>query len=217
MHLAPIRRKATRVLRIAGLTYLAAVVVFHGAVAAGVVAARLQGREPVAPASIDVENLRRVDDRVWASAEPEPRHYRALAAAGVEAIVDLRTGAPDDRGEVDERLLARLGITHVSLPVRDGHVPGEAIVRRLLEVIARHDGIVLIQCGAGVGRSSTLAAGYLEGRGRDVSLWDTLALGSVTLEQAWFLTSGDRNAVIRTLSQALDAPRRGWSRLTNLL
>lgn len=202
---------------IVGAVYLAAVVLFHGAVAAGVAVARIQDRQPHAPESIDIENLRRIDDRVWASGQPDPPRYRELAAAGVEAIVDLRTGAADDRNEVDRAELARLGISYLRLPVRDGHVPDHATVLRVLDVVERHDGITLVHCGAGVGRSSTLAAGYLSHQGQDVSLWDTLALGSVTLEQAWFLTNGQRNNVIRRLSEALDAPRRGWSRLGSVL
>jgi protein-tyrosine phosphatase len=202
---------------IAGAVYLAAVVLFHGAVAAGGVVARIQGRHPHAPASIDIENLRQIDDRVWAGGQPDRRHYRELAAAGVEVIIDLRTGAADDPNEVDRAELARLGISYVRLPVRDGHVPDDATVLRFLDVIERHDGIALVHCGAGVGRSSALAAGYLRYQGQDVSLWDTLALGSVTMEQAWFLTSGQRNEVVRRLSEALDAPRRGQSRLRSLL
>ena len=215
--MAAIRGRTLRAAIFVGAAYFAAVVLFHGAVAAGVVVARAQGRHPHPPASIDVENLRQIDDRVWASGQPDDRHYRELAAAGVRAIVDLRTGAADDRNDVDRAELAGLGISYVRLPVRDGHVPDDATVRRFLNVIERQDGIALVHCGAGVGRSSTFAAGYLSYQGRDVSLWDTLALGSVTLEQAWFLTSGKRNEVIRRLSEGLDAPRRGWSRLGSLL
>lgn len=215
--LATVRRKVRRKAVVAGALYLAAVVFFHAAVVAGVVVARLQGREPHAPAAIDIEHLRQVDDRVWASAQPRPNQYRELAAAGVDVIIDLRTGAADDRNEVDQADLARLGISYVRLPVRDGHVPGDAAVLRLFDMIERNRGIALVHCGAGVGRSSTLAAGYMSYQDRDVSLWDTLALGPVTLEQAWYLTSGERNEVVRRLSEALDAPRRVWSRLRSLL
>ncbi|MET0728124.1 MAG: sulfur transferase domain-containing protein [Acidimicrobiales bacterium] len=214
---ATMRRRARRGIIIAGAAYLAAVVPFHGAVAVGVVVARFQGRAPQAPVSIDIENLRRVDDRVWASGQPDARRYGELSAAGVEAIVDLRTGVADDRNEVDHAELARVGIDYVRLPVKDGHVPDDETVLHFLDVVDRHDGIVLLHCGAGVGRSSTLASGYLAHQDQRVSLWDTLALGSVTMEQAWFLVSGQRNAGIRRLSEALDAPRRGWNRFLSML
>jgi protein-tyrosine phosphatase len=211
------RRKVRRAAVVAGVVYLGALVLFHGAVAAGIVVARLQGRQPPSPAAIDIENLRRVDDQVWASAQPEPRHYSELAAAGVELIVDLRTGAADDSGEVDHAELARLGIGYRRLPVQDGHVPDAATIARFDDLVDDHEGMALVHCGAGVGRSSTLAAGYLTRHGQDLSLWDTLALGSVTLEQTWFLTTGDRNEVVRRVSEALDVPRRAWSRLGSVL
>lgn len=202
---------------VVGAAYFAALVLFHGAVMAGVVVARVQGRHPHAPASIDLENLRQIDHRVWASSQPEARHYRELATAGVEVIVDLRTGAGDDPNEVDRAELARHGINYVQLPVPDGHVPEHATVRRFVDLIERQNGLALVHCGAGVGRSSTLAAAYLSYQGKGLSLWDTLAMGPVTLEQAWYLTSEKRNEVIRRLSETLDAPRRGWSRLRSLL
>ena len=213
---AAARRKVGRIAVVTGAAYVAAVVCFHSLVAAGVVVARLQGRAPEAPASIDIENLRRVDRHVWASAQPDPSQYRQLAAAGVTAIVDLRTGAADDRGATDEDALADLGIDYLRLPVQDGHVPAEADVRRLVELVERQPGIVLVHCGAGVGRSSTMTAGYIADTGGDISLWDTLAVGSVTLDQAWYLTTEHRNPVVRRLSEALDAPRRLWSRIGSL-
>lgn len=200
----------------AGAVYLAAVVLFHGTVAASVIVVRIQGRHPRAPASIDIENLRRIDDQVWAGGQPDPRHYPELAGEGVKVIVDLRTGAADDRNQGDHVELARLGIRYLRLPVRDGHVPSDATVLRFLEVVEGQDGIVFLHCGAGVGRSSTLAAAYLARQGKDLSLWDTLALGSTTLEQGWYLTTGQRNEIVRRVSEALDAPRRGWSRLRSV-
>lgn len=197
--------------------YLAAVVAVHGAVGAGIVIARLQDRRPDSPAPIDIENLRRVDDHVWAGAQPDARHYDELAAVGVAVIVDVRTGAADDPNEVDRTALRRAGIDYVALPIRDGHVPARRTVQRFIDVVERSSGIVLVHCGAGVGRSSALAAGYLDASDGAVSLGDTLALGPVTVEQAWFLATGDRNVAVRRVSEALDMPRRGLSRLRGLL
>ena len=210
-------RRARQAAVVALMTYVGALVVFHSTVGAAVVITRLQNRQPDPPAPIDLENLRRVDDRVWASGQPDPQHYAALADAGVTFIVDLRTGAADDRYQIDRTALQNLEIGYARIPVRDGHVPGEHVVRRILDLVQRQHGIVLVHCGAGVGRSSTLAAGYLSYQRRDISLWDTLALGSVTIEQAWFLTTGQRHQLIRRASEAIDLPRRTWSRIRSVL
>lgn len=211
------RRRVRRVAVEAVAVYVATVVAFHGVVGAGTVIARLQDRRPDRPASIPIKNFRRVDDRVWAAGQPDARQYRALAAVGVRVIVDVRTGAPDDPNKADRATLRRLGLEYVALPIRDGHVPDRGAVQRFVDVVERSNGLVLVHCGAGVGRSSTLAAGYLMARDGDISLGDTLALGSVTLEQGWFLLTGERNAAVRRISEALDMPRRGWSRLRSLL
>ena len=211
------RDRARRTVLVVAVAYLAVTVIFHGGVGAAVVIARLQGRAPSPPAPLDIENLRQVDERVWASGQPERRHYRQLADAGVTLIVDLRTGAADDRSDVDRAALRRVRIDYLSIPVRDGHVPDEAVIRRFADLVAGSSGKVLVHCGAGVGRSSSLAAGYLAYAGQDVSLWDTLALGSVTLSQAWFLSTGERNTLIRGASEALDLPRRTWSRIRGIV
>ncbi|MCQ7029837.1 hypothetical protein MRO55_25360, partial [Escherichia coli] len=85
-------RRARQVLVAGTLAYLAVTAAFHALLGAGVVVARLQDRRPRPPLDIHLENLRRVDERVWASAQPDDLQYAELGAAGVHTVVDLRTG-----------------------------------------------------------------------------------------------------------------------------
>src|SRR5688500_14009315 len=58
-----------------------------------------------------VHHLRIVDDRLWRGDAPSPQGYAALAAADVEAVIDLRPGA-----DVAPESLA--GMRYVHLPIR---------------------------------------------------------------------------------------------------
>lgn len=168
--------------------------------------------------SIDgVDNLRVVDERVWRSAAPSPLAYDDLAAAGVRTMVDLR--AEDDL-QVDVNALGRLGIEWVHIPVRDGQVPTDGQVDAFLAAVARSDGITLLHCGAGVGRTGAMAAAYLVRTGEAsprTAMHRNLAVGPPSLEQLAFAANLDRgvqrpNVMVTAASRVLDAPRRLWSR-----
>jgi protein tyrosine phosphatase (PTP) superfamily phosphohydrolase (DUF442 family) len=209
---APARRSG-RWARCAVVGYVVAVivaqVVLHGAVAIG----RRFSDDPRTELS-GVPNFRIVDADVWAGGQPyDEGTYRKLADAGVRLVVDLRTGAPDDRNEADPVLLRSLGVDYLRLPVRDGHVPSGSQVDRFVEAVQRADGVVLLHCGAGVGRSSSFSAAYARRVGEGVEVGEQLSLGAHTFEQLWYVSTGDTNMVVRRVSEALDAPRRGWSRL----
>ena len=163
-----------------------------------------------------IRNFEAVDGTLWRGGAPSEADYRALASAGVTTVVDLRAEhglrIPDD-------LLAELGITRVSIPIRDGQAPTTAQVARFLEAVDTSDGSVYLHCGAGVGRTGTMAAAYAVSRGGNG--WDAmranLAVGPPSLEQLAFAASlddGDSpkrpNAAVVAVSRTLDAPRRIW-------
>ena len=164
-----------------------------------------------------VGKLRAVDGQLWRGSAPTREGYADLADRGVSTVVDLR--AEEDAAD-DDSFIRSLGIDVVHLPVRDGQVPGQAAVKRLLDVVDDSAGTVFLHCGAGVGRTGAMVAAYLVGSGQaepHEALAGNLAVGPPSLEQIAFVSELDGgdvdhpNPVIVATSRMLDAPRRIWS------
>ena len=171
----------------------------------------------VVPADVAaIRNFEVVDQTLWRGGAPGKADLRALAAAGVTTVVDLRA----EHGlVVPEDLLAELGITRVAIPIRDGQTPTTEQVARFLDAVDSSEGAVYLHCGAGVGRTGTMAAAYRVSRGG--TGWEAmranLAVGPPSLEQLAFAASLDSgqpatrpNPVVVAVSRTLDAPRRMW-------
>src|SRR3712207_726551 len=86
---------------------------------------------PSVPKLGGVNNLEAVDDHLWRGAAPTERGYRELAAHGVRTIVDLRA---QEGLTYDHKLLRKLDINLVRLPLRDDQAPPPEKVRRFLGV-----------------------------------------------------------------------------------
>lgn len=163
-----------------------------------------------------IRNFAVVDATLWRGGAPSEADYRALASAGVTTVVDLRA----EHGlHIPENLLAELGITRVSIPIRDGQTPTTDQVGRFLDAVDASEGSVYLHCGAGVGRTGTMAAAYSVSRGGDGvdAMRANLAVGPPSLEQLAFAASLDSNespqrpnVALVAVSRTLDAPRRIW-------
>lgn len=199
----------------AAAAYVVLVVVVQVVVFAAVLVARAVGDDPRS-AMDDVANFRVVDGRLWAGGQPDTEGHRILAERGVRLVVDLRTGAADDPRRDDPRFLETLGIGYVSLPIPDGHAPSAHQVRRFVALVRGAPGLVYVHCGGGVGRTSATTAAYADTIGDGQALADTVAIGPHTLEQLWFVATGETNVVVRRTSELVDAPRRAWSRIRGL-
>ncbi|HET9442383.1 MAG TPA: dual specificity protein phosphatase family protein [Acidimicrobiales bacterium] len=171
---------------------------------------------PAAPDVVGVKNFAEVDDRLWRGAAPGRVGYRSLADHGVTTVIDLRA---EDYIRVDEAELADLGITRIHLPLRDGQSPGPELVERFLAIVRDAPGRVFLHCGAGVGRTGTLAAAYLVSTGQasgSEAVRRNLQVGPPSLEQVAFSAQLDGRRVHRpatavvAMSRVLDAPRRIW-------
>ncbi|REE94857.1 protein-tyrosine phosphatase family protein [Thermomonospora umbrina] len=168
-----------------------------------------------------VGNFARVDDRVLRGAAPSAEGYRRLAGLGVVTVVDLRAERPS---AARAALPGRAGLAVVGLPIRDGQPPSAGQVDRFMTVVHRARGRVFVHCGAGVGRTGSMAAAYLVRTGQADARTATrrsLAVGPPSLEQVAFMRrlNGDRvrrpPAPVVALSRLADSPRRFWSRLTH--
>ena len=177
--------------------------------------------ETVSAPAIPITNFTAIDDHVWRGAAPTAAGYEALAENGVVTVVDLRAES-DIR--VDEAALDELGITRVHMPLRDGQAPTPAFVNQFLEIVAQSEGRVYVHCGAGVGRTGTVAAAYLvqrDGASSAEALRRNLAVGPPSLEQLAFASRLRQGEISKTptpivaVSRVLDAPRRFWVGVRN--
>ena len=169
-----------------------------------------------------IRNFEVVDGTLWRGGAPSEADYRALAAAGVTTVVDLRA----EHGlRIPHDLLDELGITHVAIPIRDGQTPTTAQVGRFLDAVDASTGPVYLHCGAGVGRTGTMAAAYSVSRGGNGldAMRANLVVGPPSLEQLAFAASLDAgepanrpNAAVVAVSRTLDAPRRIWKAFEGL-
>jgi protein tyrosine phosphatase (PTP) superfamily phosphohydrolase (DUF442 family) len=189
----------------------------NGAILAvsGLARSTASGSSVAVPADVAaIHNFAAVDATLWRGGAPGVEGYRALAAAGVVTVVDLR--AEDDL-DVPTDLLDDLGLSLVAIPMRDGQAPTPTQVQRFLDAVAASDGVVYLHCGAGVGRTGTMAAAYIVSRGGGAwgAVRANLAVGPPSLEQLAFAASlhggsGHVPAAVVAISRTLDAPRRIW-------
>jgi protein tyrosine phosphatase (PTP) superfamily phosphohydrolase (DUF442 family) len=195
---------------------MAVAVLSTGIMFAGVAVTRALGYDPRAHDDLlpGIKHLRWADDKLLVGAQPSRSNYAGLAELGVSLVVDVRTGSDDDPILDDPEYLASLGVDYLRMPFRDGRAPSDSTVRRFVDAVETADGLVFMHCGGGVGRSASLQAAYQAARGRNPSLWEHLAIGPPTLEQAWFIVAAGRgdptseNLAVSLVSRALDAPRR---------
>ncbi len=180
--------------------------------------ARLVTATPPAAVVPGVDHLGVVDGRVWRGSAPASlAGYRALAAAGVTTVVDLRS---EPGSAAEDAPITALGLQVVHLPIRDGQTPSQAQLDQFLAVVAGAKGTVFVHCAAGVGRTGSMVAAYLVATGQANGVQATtrnLAMGPPSLEQIAFSVGLDGPHIgppplpVVAVSRLLDAPRRIWS------
>ncbi|WP_419993273.1 protein-tyrosine phosphatase family protein [Streptomyces boninensis] len=210
--LPPRLRRPAKLLGFCALGYA----LFWATSALGILGASAWAREqvPTGGTVAGIHHFERVDDRVWRGSAPGPEGYRELARRGVHTVVDLRAE------DLTPRQLAqpqRAGLTAVRLPIRDGQTPAAAQVDAFLATVRGADGPVFVHCGAGVGRTGSMAAAYLVRTGQATAraaALRTVAVGPPSIEQIYYAATAERHeseqppALVRAVSRLADAPRR---------
>ena len=170
------------------------------------------------PSLEGVGNLREVDGDLWRGALPTSTGYAELADSGVKTIINLRA----ETTPVDVDYIDSLGMQLVRIPMRDGQAPSPEQIDKFLTAVRTSPGLAYVHCGAGVGRTGTMAATYLVETGQAewaTSLRRNLAVGPPSLEQIAFVAGlGDSEAerpnfFVTAISRVLDAPRRLMARV----
>lgn len=168
-----------------------------------------------------VHNFQPVDSdgHLWRGAAPSPTGYENLADMGITTVVDLRAE------KLTEHQLAgpeKAGLEVVRMPIRDGQTPTPDQVKQFMDTVNSSAGPVFVHCGAGVGRTGTMAAAYLVQSGEEpasTAVWRNLSVGPPSIEQIWYGLHLEKDeaeqppAGVEALSRLVDAPRRIWSYL----
>jgi len=105
-----------------------------------------------------IVNFARVAPSLWRGAQPDRDGFRALEAAGVTMVINLRTGE-DHR---DDPLLEGTGLRAVQIPMKPWR-PDQTQVRRFLETVdaeRRRGGRVFVHCQQGRDRTGYAVAAY---------------------------------------------------------
>ena len=137
---------------------------------------------------------------------------RQALAAGVTTVVDLRA---EKDAYLDDAAALAAGLDVVRMPIRDGQTPGADQIAAFVGIVKEAPGIVLVHCGAGVGRTGSMATAYLVATGQAngaETVVRNLSVGPPSVEQLWWMAThssgADVPAPVVALSRVLDAPRR---------
>lgn len=114
-----------------------------------------------------------VRDGVHSSGQPDADQVKRLAAAGFEAVIDLR-GPDEPRGFDAAAAVEASGMDYVSLPIAGpGDVNADA-ARTLDDILGRYQGPVLVHCASGNRVGALLA---LRAHAKGASAEEALAIG----------------------------------------
>ena len=115
---------------------------------------------------VEKENATRFDwvipKRLIATHMPGPAGLRELKSQGIDTVISLTVGVPDDR------VIKELGLKHHHFPLADMSAPDVGFIERFVGVL-QHEldqgRKVAVHCGAGLGRTGTLLACYFVNEG----------------------------------------------------
>jgi protein tyrosine/serine phosphatase len=108
-------------------------------------------------ANIRIKNFGQMDERFFRGSRPEDKDLAALAALGVNTIIDLT----DNSREYEQPAVERAGLRYVNIPMVDKSYPGMDQVNAFLKVINDPaTGKFFVHCAGGRHRTGVMGAVY---------------------------------------------------------
>jgi protein tyrosine/serine phosphatase len=105
-------------------------------------------------------NRHRLGDRAWRSAQPAPRHIRALKRRGLRTIVNLRGERLCGSYWLEQRVCERKGIRLINFPLRSRAAPTREEIRGARALFEQIEYPVLFHCKSGADRVGLMSALY---------------------------------------------------------
>lgn len=107
--------------------------------------------------NIKIKNFGQMDDRFFRGARPDEGDYQALAALGVQTIIDLT----DNSIEYEKPAVEAAGLRYVNIPMVDKSAPGMDQINEFLKVVDDPaTGKFFVHCAGGRHRTGVVGAVY---------------------------------------------------------
>jgi len=115
-----------------------------------------KGKESSFP-SVKIRNFGQMDERFYRGARPKVDDYKALAALGIQTVIDLT----DNSKEYEQPAVEAAGLRYVNIPMVDKSYPSMDQVNEFLKVVDDPaTGKFFLHCAGGRHRTGVLGAVY---------------------------------------------------------
>ena len=107
--------------------------------------------------NVKIKNFGQMDDRFFRGARPDEDDYAALAALGVQTIIDLT----DNSKEYEPPAVEAAGLRYINIPMEDKSYPDIEQINQFLKVIDDPaTGKFFVHCAGGRHRTGVVGAVY---------------------------------------------------------
>jgi len=107
--------------------------------------------------NIKIDNFGQMDDRFYRGSRPEEGDYAALAALGVNTIIDLT----DNSRSYEEPAVKAAGLRYINIPMEDKSTPSMDQINQFLKVVDDPaTGKFFVHCAGGRHRTGVVGAVY---------------------------------------------------------
>src|SRR5687767_9316092 len=107
--------------------------------------------------NVSIKNFGQMDERFFRGGQPKEEEYKALAAIGINTVIDLR----NDPKEYAKTSAEVLGMRYVNIPMSDKQYPVTAKIEEFLKLVEDPTtGKFYVHCAGGRHRTGVIGAVY---------------------------------------------------------